>query len=355
MMDAMRTYLEFSEASGSAHKFYEATVEGCTLTLRYGRIGTEGQIQVKTFPTPDAAQTEAEKKLADKRKKGYADAVPGEREKRAVEQPALRLPKLLVPYRPALEASVRPYVRLRGTPGEARPWTSKLGGLPYRPVGFEWPHSRPDGRPLAFLAQLNLAELPHLEGFPAGGIVQFFIGDSDFYGANFHGALNITDLSDDAHFRVLYHPEVTHDEAVLDTGPSPYRPDPDGMGLPHDPAQEFVLRGELTRGPVTVGDRLFDGLVGQPVWELLGEEDADEALDRYAQLAGEGHKLGGYPNFTQSDPRTLDDPYVLLFQLDSDDDLGLMWGDVGIANFFIRPDDLARGDFRRVAYNWDCG
>lgn len=351
-MGVMRTYLEYSEASGSGHKFYEASVEDQTLTLRYGRIGTEGQTQVKTFSTSEAAETEAEKKLAEKRKKGYIDAVPGEREKRALEHPVLRLPKPLTPYRAALEASVRPYVRLRGTPGKAYPWTSKLGGLPYRPAGFEWPCSRTTGRPLAFLAQLNLAELPHLDGFPAEGIVQFFIGDSDFYGANFHGALDITGLSDDANFRVLYHPAVTHDEAALDTGPSPCQPDPTTMGLPHDPAREFVLQGELTAGPVTLGDRLFEGLIGKPVWEL--EDEGDDMLERYERLAGTGHKLGGFPNFTQSDPRTLEDPHVLLFQLDSDDDLDLMWGDVGIGNFFIPPEDLARGDFHRVAYNWDC-
>ncbi|CAM4454901.1 DUF1963 domain-containing protein [Deinococcus marmoris] len=221
----MRTYLEYSEASGSGQKFYEAAVEGCTLTLRYGRIGTEGQTTVKTFPTPEAAHAEAQRRLADKRRKGHGDAVPGEREKRAVEQPALRLPKLLTPYRAALEASVRPYVRLRGSPGPVRPWESKLGGLPYRPAGFEWSRSRTNGRALTFLAQLNLAELPHLDGFPTGGIVQFRIGDGDVCGANFHSALDISGLSDDAGFRVLYHPEVIHDETALETTqPLPARP-----------------------------------------------------------------------------------------------------------------------------------
>jgi uncharacterized protein YwqG len=43
---------------------------------------------------------------------------------------------------------------------------------------------------------------------------------------------------------------------------------------------------------------------------------------------------------------------VLLLQLDSDEEM--MWGDSGIANFFIDPDDLRRGDFSRVAYHWDC-
>ena len=169
MAKAMQTYLEYSEPGAGGHKFYEARVEGATLTLRYGRIGTGGQTQVKTFPTPEAAQQEAEKKLAEKRRKGYADAVPGEREKRAVERPALRLSKVLAPHRAALEASVRPYVSLQGRRGQGQPWSSKLGGVPYRPQGSAWPLSRTSGRPLAFLAQLNLAELPRLRAFPRRG------------------------------------------------------------------------------------------------------------------------------------------------------------------------------------------
>lgn len=358
MTEAMRTYLEYSEAGGSGHKFYEARVEGATLTLRYGRIGTDGQTQVKTCPTPEAAHAEAEKKLAEKRKKGYVEAVQGEREKRDVEQPALRLPKVLAPHRAALEASVRPYVSLKGSRGRAQPWSSRLGGAPYRPQGSAWPLSRTSGRPLAFLAQLNFAELPHLEGFPTQGIVQFFIADGDYCGAAFDRGHGIEALGDDANYRVLYHPEVMRDPAGLDLASAPYAPDPDGHGLPHDPAQEFMLRGTLTSGPVTRDDRLFEHLVGQSLWVLLESEDGleidDDELERYERLAGSGHKLGGYPDFRQKDPRTLQHPHVQLLQLSSDDDLELMWGDSGIAHFFIQPDDLARADFSRVVYHWDC-
>jgi len=77
-------YLELSEAEGVAHKFYEVTIEGCDVTIRYGRIGTEGRVDTKTYPTLEAARKEADKKLNQKRKKGYAEAVMGEREKRPI-------------------------------------------------------------------------------------------------------------------------------------------------------------------------------------------------------------------------------------------------------------------------------
>lgn len=77
-------YLELSEEGGGSHKFYEVEIQGVTLTIRYGRIGDAGQSQVKAFPAFDKAKAEAEKKIREKRSKGYADAVKGERKKRAV-------------------------------------------------------------------------------------------------------------------------------------------------------------------------------------------------------------------------------------------------------------------------------
>ncbi|MDE5859478.1 MAG: DUF1963 domain-containing protein, partial [Oscillospiraceae bacterium] len=32
----------------------------------------------------------------------------------------------------------------------------------------------------------------------------------------------------------------------------------------------------------------------------------------------------------------------------------IMWGDMGVANFFISENDLKNLDFSKVAYNWDC-
>src|SRR5215470_17132562 len=83
-MAEVRTYLELSEDGGGSHKFYEVVVSNKTLTIRFGRIGDKGQTQVKDFPNHDKALAEANKKLDEKRKKGYAEAVIGERKKRSV-------------------------------------------------------------------------------------------------------------------------------------------------------------------------------------------------------------------------------------------------------------------------------
>ncbi|TDO42174.1 WGR domain-containing protein [Paractinoplanes brasiliensis] len=85
-MPAETTYLELSEESGSAHKFYEVTVDGTDLTIRYGRIGDRGQTKQSSFATGDKAKAEASKKIGEKVRKGYAPAVPGGRQKRSVSR-----------------------------------------------------------------------------------------------------------------------------------------------------------------------------------------------------------------------------------------------------------------------------
>jgi outer membrane protein assembly factor BamB len=83
------TYLELSQESGSAHKFYEVTVEDTEVKIRYGRIGETGRIDLKSFPTAEKAQAEAQKKIKEKMKKGYEKALMGVRKKRPISRRAV--------------------------------------------------------------------------------------------------------------------------------------------------------------------------------------------------------------------------------------------------------------------------
>ncbi|MGW5849364.1 WGR domain-containing protein [Streptomyces sp. NPDC055254] len=78
------TYLELSQEDGAAHKFYEVTVDGTAVSVRYGRIGAAGQLQSSSFPTVDKARAAAAKKIGEKVRKGYAPAVRGQRAARSV-------------------------------------------------------------------------------------------------------------------------------------------------------------------------------------------------------------------------------------------------------------------------------
>ncbi|MDZ8050027.1 MAG: WGR domain-containing protein [Aulosira sp. ZfuVER01] len=88
-MTEEKTYLELSETSGGSHKFYEVIVKDTQVTIRYGRIGDAGQTQTKTYPTPDKAKADANKKIKEKLAKGYEHAVMGVRQKRAVTRRAV--------------------------------------------------------------------------------------------------------------------------------------------------------------------------------------------------------------------------------------------------------------------------
>ncbi|MBE9052474.1 DUF1963 domain-containing protein [Nostocales cyanobacterium LEGE 11386] len=84
-------YLELSD--GQSHKFYEVTVNGTEVNIRYGRNGTTGQSTNSTYATPEKAQAQAIKKINEKLKKGYVQVsslgdrpTPSE-QMRAQEQP----------------------------------------------------------------------------------------------------------------------------------------------------------------------------------------------------------------------------------------------------------------------------
>jgi predicted DNA-binding WGR domain protein len=74
-MSEWTVHLEFEE--GTSSKFWRARVEGKTLYVNYGKIGSAGQTQVKDFPDTTKAQTEYDKLVREKRKKGYVDSGGG--------------------------------------------------------------------------------------------------------------------------------------------------------------------------------------------------------------------------------------------------------------------------------------
>lgn len=61
--------LEFTDAI--SNKFWEAGVQENKLIVRYGRIGTKGQVQLKSFETAEKAINEKEKMIREKTGKGY--------------------------------------------------------------------------------------------------------------------------------------------------------------------------------------------------------------------------------------------------------------------------------------------
>ncbi len=63
----------FEFINGRSYKFWEVAVSGCGVTVSFGRIGTDGQSQAKTFHDHEEAARHATKLIAAKTKKGYAE------------------------------------------------------------------------------------------------------------------------------------------------------------------------------------------------------------------------------------------------------------------------------------------
>ena len=69
----MRTF-QLSDAK--SHKFWNIDVSGADVTVTYGKVGTAGTTQTKTYDTAEKAQAEADKLVREKTKKGYAETTP---------------------------------------------------------------------------------------------------------------------------------------------------------------------------------------------------------------------------------------------------------------------------------------
>lgn len=252
-----------------------------------------------------------------------------------------------------------PSIKLKAERKTTTVYNSKLGGTPYLPPNFEYPCNTDKdsgSEPLKLLAQLNFEELPKLNGFPSKGILQFYAACDDLYGANFD------DWTEQTSFRVVYHKDIIKEESLLQT----YSTD-ESQNEEYFPFEgEFLLTGELTSSPMSSGDFRFDKTfldlykqyiptAAKNVYDL-DEEIAEKVFN---DLSQPGHRIGGYPFFTQSDPRYTDEyknHTILLLQIDSEgsgkDEI--LWGDCGVANFFIKPEDLEKCNFSNVMYNWDC-
>ena len=163
-METQTWYLELTEEKGS-HKFYEVTLENADLTIRYGRIGDNGQTQKKTLETPEKALREAEKKLKEKRKGGYRDAVLGQTEKITAPR-ATKIPKLqIVGFTEVFEPITEPI--------------TKFGGQPVWLEEPRWSISPTTGKKISFLCQIKLE--PEIFGHIIAKMAYLFRDEDDLH------------------------------------------------------------------------------------------------------------------------------------------------------------------------------
>lgn len=83
----------------------------------------------------------------------------------------------------------------------------------------------------------------------------------------------------------------------------------------------------------------------------------DDEMELEAQLASNGIYCGNADGYHSPEAKALEEEksdWQLLFQLDSDDDTNMMWGDSGMLYFWIRRQDGVQRDFSKVWLVLQC-
>lgn len=271
-----------------------------------------------------------------------------------------------------LEKNKKPMIKISLSDDKPNLFQSKFGGVPYLPKDMEVPKNK-ENKQFTLLAQINVEELPKNNIYPMEeGMLQFWILNDDVLGLDYD-----THLGNG--FKVVYYKKIDKsitEEEVLEKY-KPYKDEDSYFPI----EGEFSLSFKLTDGYCTASDDRFSKLFVKEIEKFEKEKGKEykEIFEKYKKnnigynicydfyeifeedknlndkLFGAGHKIGGYPDYTQNDIR--DEEYeILLLQIDSEgtEKNEIMWGDCGIANFFIREKDLKELNFDKVIYNWDC-
>lgn len=220
-----------------------------------------------------------------------------------------------------------PCLVIETTGEEAVTGASKFGGFPDLPPDMDWPSA--GGKPLIFAAQYNLAEVhraDRMNPLPDRGMLYFFLaGDDLLWGAP----------RDAVSFQVLYR----------DVDPSGLRPAIYPDDLPREacpPEQGIRFRLEKTLPDVEVSEEM------DALWYDLMDQlyELEERSATHHQAFGQPLSLEADVFATcrrQTGKETPD--WVLLLQMDSDEELEMAWGRFGILSFCISREDLLTGRF----------
>ena len=239
---------------------------------------------------------------------------------------------------------------------------ARLGGRPRLRDGDNWPVA--DAKPLSFIAELDLPLASAALGdtsLAREGMLEFFY-DAQQQAWGFDPSdrprwrvLNVptdaplrdfpADLDGDARFK-----EVRL-RAIRESTFAPWESRAvEALGMPPEVRNTY---GEALEAWSSSDEReraTFHRVMGHP--EIIQNEMTLEC-----QLASNGVYVGDTSGYTSEAAKMLEpeaDAWRLLLQIDSDDDAGMCWGDVGRLYFWIREPDLVERHWDRVWMILQC-
>ena len=253
------------------------------------------------------------------------------------------IPDFLKPYESELEKYKREFIRIKAVPTSDNILEdsidfkkSKFLGKPFYPIHKEYPIDD-NGKPLIMIAQINFEELPKLEGLPKDGILQLFLFSEDWY---------------EDEYKIVYHSKEDLNRDFIED--FSFLSEKDYKESPVFKIHNLFFEKGTDSGGII--DEQFDFRFGdKDIWDFMEtlSEEQESQLVKYFDATG--HKIGGYAEFTQSDPREYEEERrsdVHILQIDVDDEI--MFGDSGIGHIFIDKESLQNRDFSKAYFYWDC-
>lgn len=262
----------------------------------------------------------------------------------------------LAEYTTEIEAAVKEaiHIELSAAHEEGIPLgASKMGGLPDLPDGIEWFRHKKTNTPLSFICQINFAETaPYDQAhkLPDHGILYFFYdatmdmpwgfdpndgdGKALYYYEGDLSKLKRVDAPEDLEeCDGVFAPSIMHFERAIDL-PDPESSAGEKLPLKEDDADKYI-------------DILDD--VSEPNNKLLGHSNNIQGcMELECELVSQKLYCGDSSGYIEGHARGLDkntNRWNLLLQVDSNEDLGMMWGDDGRLYVWITDEDLEAKNF----------
>lgn len=252
----------------------------------------------------------------------------------------------------AIEKSALPMAKAIVQPRvPSSPQESRIGGAPLA-IGSDnsWPRNAHDNFPMAFIAQINFSELPHMDGFPTRGIFQIF------------SSFDMIDDTGECDRVIRWEPEPKTEQLLVI---------PDEIQETSRRTSDFSEKARRVGLPLVFESDVAPGnpynwpfeAIDPSMENRLAESDEVAAImdgweDRMEAIAkGYGvHWVGGHPGFVQEDIRTghPECQYLdrVLLHVGCDGEINL--GDSGELNVMINREALSQRDFQKAFLTWDC-
>ncbi|MGN7356768.1 YwqG family protein [Paenibacillus sp. SAF-054] len=240
------------------------------------------------------------------------------------------IPEILKKHESIIKKTFRYSNEIRLKREETKPWESKLGGCPYLRNINEYPLDE-DGRPMLFLAQINLTDLDKLDELPGSGLLQFYVANDDMFGLESPILVRYID------------PVEENEEHLVEKHPYENEDYMENLPFSHSGKMYFETREMPMSSSLDVFQETFMHELTEAEYEKLSD-------DCYSSDS----RIGGYPYFVQNDYLGFDHDDFLLLQLDIEDECGIMFGDAGNCVFSIPKDALKNRDFSKAVYDWQC-